>query len=176
MSACELWDWACAHTPGGAARFAPHYAAYHHLRSKGWLPLPGLLYGADYALYALHPGLCHSDYAVTVMVQHTDCSSSRGGGDTCGSGSGSGSGGGDGSESPGAAPGGAPASNTRLAWLDAHIMQRLARQVLKRLLLLYIVVPAGVTLSVPDCLAQLSVREVLLQRWVPSAHREDGRQ
>ncbi|KAI7836749.1 hypothetical protein COHA_009387 [Chlorella ohadii] len=43
------------------------YLAYHHFRSKGWIPRTGLQYGADFVLYQRHPALTHSDYAVTVV-------------------------------------------------------------------------------------------------------------
>ncbi|WIA30468.1 hypothetical protein OEZ86_000552 [Tetradesmus obliquus] len=119
LAPAELWRWCCSAAPGGALQFVSRYAAYKHFRSKGWLPLPGLLYGADYALYKLHPEWAHSDFLVMVM--------------------------------------------------------RLARQVLKQLLLLYVVIPQGLELGSLECMQQLTVREVLLQRWVPSEHREDGK-
>eukprot|EP00775_Hariotina_reticulata_P005114 gene5115-5354_t len=53
----------------GTAIAALEYAAYHHFRSKGWLPQPGLNFGADFVLYELHPEFAHSDYAVLVMTQ-----------------------------------------------------------------------------------------------------------
>ncbi|PRW57103.1 tRNA-splicing endonuclease subunit Sen2 [Chlorella sorokiniana] len=43
------------------------YLAYHHFRSKGWIPRTGLQYGADFVLYQRHPALAHSDYAVSIV-------------------------------------------------------------------------------------------------------------
>lgn len=43
------------------------YLAYHHFRSKGWIPRTGLQYGADFVLYQRHPALSHSDYTVIVI-------------------------------------------------------------------------------------------------------------
>jgi hypothetical protein len=184
LSGSELWQWCCQHTTGGAGVFAPQYAAYHHLRSLGWLPLPGLAYGADYVLYQLHPELAHSDFVVTVMVegdarqasapkQVQQASSSVT--TTVGQ------------QAPGEmhphpqqpadrVQGGLDAlPSTQLAWLDACIMQRLARQVLKEMMLLYVVVPAGTSLLEFKCIDSFQIREVFLQRWVPSEHRDSGR-
>jgi hypothetical protein len=47
--------------------FPYRYAAYCHLRAKGWLPRGGLLYGADFVLYGLHPALVHSEYVAVVL-------------------------------------------------------------------------------------------------------------
>jgi tRNA splicing endonuclease len=197
LSGSDLWQWCCQHSTGGAAVFAPQYAAYHHLRCSGWLPLPGLSYGADYVLYQLHPENAHSDFVVTVMVegaargavssqvagqqqlepatsqqqaavqepgaavqaltaaqeQQQDAQE-------------------DGKAAAGAKQQGESLPSTQLAWLDACIMHRLARQVLKEMMLLYVVVPAGVSLAEFDCIHSLQVLEVLVQRWVPSEHRE----
>ncbi|CAM6113461.1 unnamed protein product [Calypogeia fissa] len=49
-------------------RFAHYYKAYSHLRSKRWVVLSGIQYGADFMAYRHHPALVHSDYAVLVMV------------------------------------------------------------------------------------------------------------
>jgi hypothetical protein len=199
LSGSDTWQWCCQHSTGGAAVFAPQYAAYHHLRSLGWLPLPGLSYGADYVLYQLHPENAHSDFVVTVMVegaarvaagsqvaagyhqlvpatalgqaaavqepgaavqasaaaqeQQQDAQEDR-------------------KTAAGAKQQGESLPSTQLAWLDACIMHRLARQVLKEMMLLYVIVPAGVSLAEFDCIHSFQVREVLVQRWVPSEHRE----
>jgi hypothetical protein len=184
LSGSELWQWCCQHTTGGAGVFAPQYAAYHHLRSLGWLPLPGLAYGADYVLYQLHPELAHSDFVVTVMVEgdarqagapnQVQQVSSKAAATA-------------GQQEPGEAQqrpqqleDGVQQSidvlpSTQLAWLDACIMQRLARQVLKEMMLFYVVVPPGTSLLHFDCIDSFQIREVFLQRWVPSEHRDSGK-
>jgi hypothetical protein len=176
----ELWAWCCEHSQGGAEVFVSRYAAYHHLRSLGWLPLPGLMYGGDYVVYQLHPELSHSDFVVTVMVEHQlehqqqqelqeqqqqPQESTQDGGSA-------GNGGAvvNGEQQPGASSS-SSSSSTQLAWLDACIMHRLARQVLKQMLLLYVVVPPGLQLRDPACMQQMQVREVLVQRWVPGGAR-----
>jgi hypothetical protein len=206
LAPAELWSWCCSNAPGSALAFVSRYAAYKHFRCKGWLPLPGLLYGADYVLYKLHPDLAHSDFLVLVMVERPEptaaAAAAAAGGAAAGQqqqqqqppvmDGGSRRGavqlseqqqqlqlgqhelsvlGGDGSSSAA----GEGSVCTQLTWLDAHIMQRLARQVLKQLLLLYVVIPHGLQLGSVECMQQVSVREVLLQRWVPSEHREEGK-
>ncbi|KXZ43093.1 hypothetical protein GPECTOR_102g46 [Gonium pectorale] len=49
------------------SNFVTSYAAYHHLKAKGWIPRSGLLYGVDYVVYQLHPVGAHSDYGVLVL-------------------------------------------------------------------------------------------------------------
>jgi hypothetical protein len=208
LTPAELWRWCCASAPGGAPQFVSRYAAYKHFRCKGWLPLPGLLYGADYVLYKLHPEWAHSDFLVLVMVERPTAAAAGAAGVaglaaagaadvTAGrsiqqqeqvmAGKGTGSEGFEEQQQLGLQVGlagisgassrteGSTGGSTQLTWLDAHIMQRLARQVLKQLLLLYVVIPPGLELGSLECMQQLTVREVLLQRWVPSEHREDGK-
>lgn len=184
LSMQQFWEWSCGTAKDGMA-FVSQYAAYHHFRSKGWLPRSGLLYGADYVLYQLHPEHAHSDYVVSVIVERgcgmleaaartsavlpaTQQKVAGGDLDKLNDGS------------PviqqkrlyGHDEGGI---RTDMSWLDAHILQRLARQVLKQLLLLYVVVPEGFQLQPPECIRQLAVREVLVKRWVPADHRDDGK-
>jgi hypothetical protein len=54
-------------SPTRPCPFPHRYAAYCHLRAKGWLPRGGLLYGADFVLYGLHPALVHSEYVAVVL-------------------------------------------------------------------------------------------------------------
>eukprot|EP00878_Enallax_costatus_P014238 GHUV01014893.1.p1 GENE.GHUV01014893.1~~GHUV01014893.1.p1 ORF type:complete len:524 (+),score=214.67 GHUV01014893.1:625-2196(+) len=172
----EFWQWCCAAASDQLA-FVSQYAAYHHFRSKGWLPRSGLLYGADYVLYQLHPEHAHSDFVVSVLVERRNAET----------------------ETPADAQqeiGGSQAKQadstadrieqgmlqqlssngirSGMSWLDAPILQRLARQVLKHLLLLYVVVPPNLQLTDPGCIQQMAVREVLVKRWVPAEHRDDG--
>jgi hypothetical protein len=146
------------------------------LRSSGWLPLPGLAYGADYVLYQLHPEHAHSDFVVTVMVEGDAREAAAVGRHAAAEGAqqqqpaaqqGDGEG-----EGVGAAGAHQALPSTQLAWLDACIMHRLARQVLKEMMLLYVVVPPGLPLDGFDCIHSMQVREMLVQRWVPSEHRD----
>jgi len=49
------------------SNFVSSYAGYHHLKSKGWLPRSGLLYGVDYVLYQMHPLAVHSEFGVLIV-------------------------------------------------------------------------------------------------------------
>ncbi|XP_071772810.1 tRNA-splicing endonuclease subunit Sen2 [Centroberyx gerrardi] len=46
--------------------FVSSYAAYHHFRSKGWVPKGGAKYGADLMLYRKGPPFYHASYSVVV--------------------------------------------------------------------------------------------------------------
>lgn len=121
--------------------FVTSYAAYHHLKCKGWIPRSGLLYGVDYVVYQLHPAGAHSDFGVLVLPLGQD--------------------GGGGPHTP-------PAR-----WLDLQITNRLVNQVVKRLILLYLVErPGGPGHHTPDCLGSFLVEERIVRRWVPDATRD----
>jgi len=90
--------------------FLPHFVAFRHLRSLGWLARPGLQYGATFVLYSRHLSLVHSDYCVRVVPSY-----------------------GQSSYSPG------PHKDQQLRWLEVQALGRLCEQVAKGLLLLYVV-------------------------------------
>uniref|UniRef100_A0A8C4R2B9 tRNA-splicing endonuclease subunit Sen2 n=1 Tax=Eptatretus burgeri TaxID=7764 RepID=A0A8C4R2B9_EPTBU len=48
--------------------FPAIYAAYHHFRCCGWVPKPGLKYGADFLLYRKGPAFYHASYSVIVEM------------------------------------------------------------------------------------------------------------
>ncbi|GLI67796.1 hypothetical protein VaNZ11_012083 [Volvox africanus] len=137
----ELWR-ACRAT---RSNFVTSYAAYHHLKSKGWIPRSGLLYGVDFVVYQLHPMGAHSEFGVLVMPL------------------GSGPGGGSGSGGPHA---------PQLSWLDLQITNRLINQVVKKLVLLYLSERPGTDHATPHCLERFAVEERLVRRWVPDATRD----
>ncbi|KAL3161276.1 hypothetical protein ABBQ38_009634 [Trebouxia sp. C0009 RCD-2024] len=61
----------------GSSSFVHKYIAYHHYRSKGWIPRSGLQYGTDLVLYEEHPSLVHSTMCVIIVAtappaSHTD--------------------------------------------------------------------------------------------------------
>ncbi|GIL64389.1 hypothetical protein Vafri_18227 [Volvox africanus] len=141
LSTEELWR-ACRAT---RSNFATSYAAYHHLKSKGWIPRSGLLYGVDFVVYQLHPMGAHSEFGVLVMPL------------------GSGLGGGSGSGGPHA---------PQLSWLDLQITNRLINQVVKKLVLLYLSERPETDHATPNCLERFAVEERLVRRWVPDATRD----
>uniref|UniRef100_A0A9L0K8N1 tRNA-splicing endonuclease subunit Sen2 n=1 Tax=Equus asinus TaxID=9793 RepID=A0A9L0K8N1_EQUAS len=48
--------------------FRTTYMAYHHFRSKGWVPKVGLKYGTDLLLYRKGPPFYHASYSVIVEL------------------------------------------------------------------------------------------------------------
>ncbi|KAM3914817.1 tRNA-splicing endonuclease subunit Sen2 isoform 2-T2 [Leptodactylus fuscus] len=48
--------------------FQTRYMAYHHFRSKGWVPKVGLKYGTDLLLYRKGPPFYHASYSVIVEL------------------------------------------------------------------------------------------------------------
>uniref|UniRef100_UPI00358F361F tRNA-splicing endonuclease subunit Sen2 n=1 Tax=Myxine glutinosa TaxID=7769 RepID=UPI00358F361F len=64
LTQSELWCFFIASCPN----FAAVYAAYHHFRSCGWVPKPGLKYGTDFLLYRKGPAFYHASYSVIVEM------------------------------------------------------------------------------------------------------------
>ncbi len=48
-------------------KFQEKYAIYEDLRDKGYIPRPGLKFGADFVVYKKGPGLEHSSFIVDVL-------------------------------------------------------------------------------------------------------------
>lgn len=164
----DLWHWCVA----ADARFPTVYAAYQHLRGKGWVVRAGMLYGMDFVLYRLHPAVVHSDFFVLVAPQvggqaqqpEAAAAGSRG---AASSGAGA-------AAAPTAAAellaanGAGPGSWPAMSWIDVQIAQRLARQVFKRLVMLHVVVGPGAALGSVSMLQHVRVCEVIVQRFVPN--------
>ncbi|XP_037108474.1 tRNA-splicing endonuclease subunit Sen2 isoform X3 [Syngnathus acus] len=68
LSITELWRHLVALRPD----FVSSYAAYHHFRSRGWVPKggSGAKYGVDMLLYRKGPSFYHASYSV--MVEKVD--------------------------------------------------------------------------------------------------------
>ncbi|KAM4652762.1 tRNA-splicing endonuclease subunit Sen2 [Discoglossus pictus] len=64
LTIVRLWEVFGAAQP----RFQPTYIAYHHFRSKGWVPKVGLKYGTDLLLYRKGPPFYHASYSVIVEM------------------------------------------------------------------------------------------------------------
>lgn len=123
--------------------FLTLYLAYHHFRSKGWIPRTGLQYGVDFVLYQRHPALAHSDYSVLIQPLPGVCSKTEN------------------------------LMRPPMSWHDLQVTNRLTSQVGKRLLLLYVQDNAGpsIDLSSPKCLTHFAVQERVVRRWVPESQR-----
>ncbi|CAI9606807.1 unnamed protein product [Staurois parvus] len=64
----KLWEVFCA----AQRNFQTSYMAYHHFRSKGWVPKVGLKYGTDLLLYRKGPPFYHASYSVIVELVDAD--------------------------------------------------------------------------------------------------------
>ncbi|KAM8931108.1 tRNA-splicing endonuclease subunit Sen2 [Pelodytes ibericus] len=62
LTILKLWEMFRAAQPN----FPTTYMAYHHFRSKGWVPKAGLKYGTDLLLYRKGPPFYHASYSVIV--------------------------------------------------------------------------------------------------------------
>ncbi|XP_073448454.1 tRNA-splicing endonuclease subunit Sen2 [Aquarana catesbeiana] len=60
----KLWEIFCE----AQQNFQTGYMAYHHFRSKGWVPKVGLKYGTDLLLYRKGPPFYHASYSVIVEL------------------------------------------------------------------------------------------------------------
>jgi len=172
LSADALWAAACAARSPSALPFPVSYAAFHHCRAKGWVVRSGLRYGADFALYPGHPAASHAALLVLALAGPAGARGvvvGRGG-------------------SAGGTAGAPPSRPPSIQWLDIEIGNRLACQVDKRLLLLYVSGGAegedregeagggaGGGRSAPAAtaaLARITIEERLVERWVPDTDRE----
>ena len=119
------------------------YLAYHHFRSKGWIPRTGLQYGVDFVLYQRHPALAHSDYSILIQpIRDNNCTAAS-----------------------------VVLTRPTLSWHDVQVTNRLTGQVGKRLLLFHVQDNnnSGADYSSPKCLANFAVQERVVRRWVPEA-------
>ena len=145
LSPQELWKRFCE----DSRRFPFTYTVYRHYRRKGWVPKPGLKFGADFILYKDGPESYHSSYAVLVCE------------------------GLDGTESGGTRVCERP---SRLRWMDAIAHCRVCESTGKELVLVSVCVPSGCgwgqLSSSPEVADSLCLSELLVTRWVPERDRE----
>ncbi|KAJ4416166.1 tRNA splicing endonuclease subunit sen2 [Gnomoniopsis sp. IMI 355080] len=50
--------------------FLVNYAVYHHFRSLGWVPRPGVKFGVDWLLYMRGPVFDHAEYGLVVLPSY----------------------------------------------------------------------------------------------------------
>ncbi|KAL0022657.1 hypothetical protein WJX79_005045 [Trebouxia sp. C0005] len=135
----------------GNEGFVHSYVAYHHFRSKGWIPRSGLQYGTDLVLYKQHPSLVHSTLCILIMpviFSKEDAEQST-------------------TSNPGLLVDG---QYGNLSWHDVEGINRLCVRVGKRLMLLYVQPQcADLDLTTPACLDNFAVAEHMVERWVPEA-------
>ncbi|ELT97158.1 hypothetical protein CAPTEDRAFT_222272 [Capitella teleta] len=123
----ETWQKFSSSSP----QFLPRYIAYHHLRSKGWVPKAGVKFGGDFLLYKKGPPFYHGTYTVVVQaVSNDDCS-----------------------PLPQLTP-------RNFSWTSLACLNRITEQVNKEVMLLYVGLPKDyATASMQEVLHQATVKE-----------------
>ncbi|XP_057703140.1 tRNA-splicing endonuclease subunit Sen2 isoform X2 [Corythoichthys intestinalis] len=125
--------------------FVSSYAAYHHFRSRGWVPKggSGAKYGVDMVLYRKGPPFYHSSYSV--VVEKAD---ERFEGSTL-----------------------RPFSWRSLATLS-RITATVSKELLL-CYVVHPVDLTEAELASPECLSRLKIQEVVVSRWVSSKERAE---
>ncbi|XP_069871691.1 tRNA-splicing endonuclease subunit Sen2-like [Dipodomys merriami] len=123
--------------------FRTTYMAYHHFRSKGWVPKVGLKYGTDLLLYRKGPPFYHASYSVIVELV-----------DDCFEG----------------APR-RPFSWKSLAALS-RVSASVSKELLLCYLVKPSTMTEE-EMGSPECMKRIKVQEVILSRWVSSRERSD---
>lgn len=141
LSVVELWRKFRSFRPD----FISSYAAYHHFRSRGWVPKVGggAKYGVDLMLYRKGPPFYHASYSV--VVERTD-------------------------ESLGGVAL-RPFSWRSLAALS-RITANVSKELMLCYVIYPNDLSQG-DLDSPECLSRLKVQEVIVSRWVSSRERTE---
>lgn len=123
--------------------FRTTYMAYHHFRSKGWVPKPGLKYGTDLLLYRKGPPFYHASYSVIVELvdDHFQGAPRR------------------------------PLSWRSLAALS-RVSVSVSKELMLCYLIKPSTM-TDKDMESPECMKQIKVQEVILSRWVSSRERSD---
>lgn len=123
--------------------FRTTYMAYHHFRSKGWVPKVGLKYGTDLLLYRKGPPFYHASYSVIVELvdDHFEGSLRR------------------------------PFSWKSLATLS-RVSVNVSKELMLCYLIKPSTM-TDKEMESPECMKRIKVQEVILSRWVSSRERSD---
>ncbi|XP_058534830.1 tRNA-splicing endonuclease subunit Sen2 isoform X2 [Ochotona princeps] len=123
--------------------FRTTYLAYHHFRSKGWVPKVGLKYGTDLLLYRKGPPFYHASYSVIVeLIDDRFQGSLR-----------------------------RPFTWRALAALS-RVSTNVSKELLLCYLIKPSTMTDDEMAS-PECMKRIQVQEVILSRWVSSRERSD---
>lgn len=124
--------------------FLIQYAVYHHFRSLGWVPRPGIKFGVDWLLYIGGPVFAHAEFAIIVLPAYTDPywkTRSR--------------------EPP------------RRSWHWLHSINRVQSHALKTMVIVYVDIPPPTESSDPaGLLKRYKIREFVMKRWLSNRSRE----
>ncbi|KAI1347833.1 hypothetical protein F5Y01DRAFT_294093 [Xylaria sp. FL0043] len=136
--------------PGGKATLRPddpfliQYAVYHHFRSLGWVPRPGIKFGVDWLLYMGGPVFAHAEFAVTVLPAYTDPYWKS-----------------QGHEPP------------KKSWHWLHSINRVQSHALKTMVLVYVDIPPPTDTQDPSALLKrYRIREFVMKRWSSNRSRD----
>lgn len=123
--------------------FRTTYMAYHHFRSKGWVPKVGLKYGTDLLLYRKGPPFYHASYSVIVELvdDHFEGPLRR------------------------------PFSWKSLAALS-RVSVNVSKELMLCYLIKPSTM-TDKEMESPECMKRIKVQEVILSRWVSSRERSD---
>jgi tRNA-splicing endonuclease subunit Sen2 len=144
LNLTEMWKRFCRISPN----FVERYVVYHNFRSKGWVPKPGLKFGADFLLYKQGPPFYHASYSVIVkQVRDADLLPV----DLTG--------------------------QQQMGWTMLSCLNRITEQVSKELMICYVIRPAGLHDSEfhsPLCISKFKLLEVVMRRWISKRERENA--
>ncbi|RYC65189.1 hypothetical protein CHU98_g1068 [Xylaria longipes] len=152
MTSRELFNLFCqlSYSPPSTTAFRPddpflvQYAVYHHFRSLGWVPRPGIKFGVDWLLYIGGPVFAHAEFAVIVIPAYTDPYW----------------------KSKGYRP-----PNKSWHWL--HSINRVQSHALKTMVVVYVDIPPPTQNSDPSTLLKrYKIREFFMRRWLSNRSRD----
>lgn len=132
--------------------FMISYVVYHHYRSLGWVPRPGIKFSCDMMLYHRGPVFDHAEFGVIILPSYSDpywlSDKSR-------------------------------KAKEQKTWHWLSCINRVISQVKKTLILCYVDIPPPVTtgeegMRVDEVLARYKIREVVMKRFSANRMRGDG--
>ncbi|KAI0508990.1 hypothetical protein F5B22DRAFT_618762 [Xylaria bambusicola] len=124
--------------------FLVQYAVYHHFRSLGWVPRPGIKFGVDWLLYIGGPVFAHAEFAVIVLPAYTDPYWKT-----------------------------HDHASPKRSWHWLHSINRVQTHALKTMVLVYVDIPPPTETSDPSSiLKQYKIREFVMKRWLSNRSRE----
>lgn len=124
--------------------FLIQYAVYHHFRSIGWVPRPGIKFGVDWLLYMGGLVFSHAEFAVTVLPAYTDPYW----------------------KSLGHHP-------PKRSWHWLHSINRVQSQALKTMVVVYVDIPPPTQDTDPSTLLKrYKIREFFMRRWLSNRSRD----
>ncbi|KAH7318252.1 hypothetical protein B0I35DRAFT_238083 [Stachybotrys elegans] len=128
--------------------FLVNYAVYHHFRSMGWVPRPGIKFGVDWLLYTRGPVFDHAEFGLVVIPSYTDPWWNASG-----------------------------KQGPQRTWQWLHTVLRVLSHAIKSMVIVYVDIPpppkfeAGLKEGFAAALRQYKVREVMIKRWSTNRNR-----